>query len=213
MTRSDRLQGEFEAFWSGERLELANLHLGTDQAPRIVFGEGVIDLQQETVEGLITWQFLRWPMFAADPEFTSEGGRIELSGTLDAWRLEGSTTVNSLLEEFPASANLGISANGQFEPLQFELSLDALEGSVRDKPVSGSGFVRHQDDEWDIDRFELSSGDSRLSMAGNPSSQQGLALRLEQFDLSLLLPGLQGMVSGATSVSLAPDIPRVRADL
>lgn len=51
--------------------------------------EGVVDLQETRFEGQAEWHDFVWPLAAQPTQFESRGGKVQLSGWIDDWRVEG----------------------------------------------------------------------------------------------------------------------------
>ncbi len=60
-----------------------------------VNGSVSIDTSTGVVAGAVSWDALQWPIASATPDVSSSAGSVNLSGTLDAWRVDGRVNVEA----------------------------------------------------------------------------------------------------------------------
>ena len=54
-----------------------------------------IDTSTKLVEGSLDWTELEWPVASRTPDVSSSSGSIDISGTIDAWRVDGRISVEA----------------------------------------------------------------------------------------------------------------------
>ena len=59
-----------------------------------------VDIEAGTLEGGVDWQNAQWPPADPDPRVASRRGKLAVSGSLDAWRIDG--TVQLSVPDLPA---------------------------------------------------------------------------------------------------------------
>lgn len=95
----DELAGKLELNWSGNSLEIPASQLTVTGTELLVAVEADIDIETNRIQGQLDWRNLQWPLKNETPGFTSESGRLDISGTLDEWLTEGQLVVQ--LGDYP----------------------------------------------------------------------------------------------------------------
>jgi translocation and assembly module TamB len=89
----EKLAGNLELKWSGNSLEIPASQLTVTGTELLVAVEADIDVETNRVEGQLDWRNLSWPLKDETPGFSSESGRLHISGTVDEWLAEGQLVV------------------------------------------------------------------------------------------------------------------------
>ena len=95
--------------------------------------------------------------------------------------------------------------------------IGSIEGSFRGQQLTGAGFLRHQRDRYDIQRFAFKLGPARLEVNGHSGQQTDLSARLDAPDLSGFMPELGGSIEAKlrarSAGSQVADGSNMRIDL
>jgi len=104
----------------------ANLGLaGTNSTANI---SAEVDIEAGTIEGGVDWQNAQWPPVDPDPQIASRRGRLAVSGSLDAWLIDG--TVQLSVPDLPAG-QFTVKGGGNLDGADVQiLDGDVLGGSI-----------------------------------------------------------------------------------
>lgn len=58
-----------------------------------VSGSASIDMSTQVVAGAVDWTALQWPIASESPDVSSSAGSVKVSGSVDAWRVDGRVNV------------------------------------------------------------------------------------------------------------------------
>ena len=94
-----------------------------------------VDIEARTVEGGVDWEYAQWPPAAPDPRIASRRGRLAVSGSLDAWRIDG--TVQLAVPELPAG-QFTVTGGGDLDGADVEI----VDGNVLGGSVAGRATYR-----------------------------------------------------------------------
>lgn len=155
--------------------------------------------------------------------FSTKDSRADAQGTL-AWApdLRGDLAVELtdidpglLLPEWPGrlsgQAHLsGTLADGRRSAT---LALPRLSGTLRGFAVAAEGTASIADDQVEIGKFTVHSGQSKVVASGQIKDDWDLRLAVHSPDLAELLPAAGGRLSGDVRVSGAREHPRASVDL
>ena len=168
-----RIQGGLRLAADAERIQFDELSLSAPPTSLSLSGSGHFEPAADRVALDLNWQDLNWPPVIDDSEplFSSQSGRVRLTGALSAWQLELETVLQTLNQP-PAS--LEARAQGDDSQARIEsLRLDA--GSMG--RLEASGQVH-----W------------------APELRGSLALAMEDVDPGLLMDQLPGQVSSSLAL-------------
>ena len=149
------------------------------------------------------------------------GGTI--SGELD-WSWEGSQAFKTnlalanmnfapLYPGHPATISAQLSASGQLQPLEIDVELQQLEGTVDGLPVRANGGIHYTDTVIRADGLKLQSGASTLTLDGSLYEPEGLAFSADIDSLARFSNELGGAMTAGGTLSLDPESPKFSADL
>jgi len=134
-------------------------------------------------------------------------GRLEASGDLGwsplvAWNLDIiATDMNpaSLDAQWPGRLNLSVSTTGALPDagLQLQAQIRELKGSLREKPLAGSGSLRIDGDNLLLEDMIFSSGRAKIAAGGMLGENLDLAWQLDVPDMADLLPQGEGNMRGS----------------
>jgi len=181
------------------------------------------------------------PAFEAAAAGTADGSGIEAaqaaltSGSLTMrgaafigfgverpWRVEAQVRGLDLAAVRPGldsrlTFDVAASGRGLGEQAAWAAYLGPLSGRLRDWPVSGFGFVRHQPGLTDFERFAFDIAGARVNAEGRLGAATRFDARIEADDLSTLLPELGGSIEARAGLrsagAAAADRSALRADV
>jgi translocation and assembly module TamB len=129
-------------------------------------------------------------------------GEVNIQGNVQwspavTWQLStDGTNINpgAQYEEWPGRLQWLIKTRGSMEDegMIADVTLERIEGELRDLPIAGSGQVHLQPEHIVIDDLLLSSGKALLSATGELSSDSSLKWKIDVPDLADLLPEAGG---------------------
>lgn len=200
------LGGHFKGDHEGDRLRLEQVTLALDGSPLMVELAGTInDLSvNPAAENLaIAWQNLQWPMLAAEPLMRSASGRVDFSGTGNAYELgfDGDVVAHGA-----PPGRWQVRGSGDLT----RFHVDSMTGSVLGGELFVSGPVS-----WDpLPRWELHVRGNRVNpetvlegvpgnlsfamdASGQLDSETGLAAEvvIQEFHGTLMALPIQGSVN------------------
>lgn len=114
----------------------------------------------------------------------------------------------ALAAAWPGEISADLVAEGRIEPLELALDIEELSGTLRGRPLEGSGGFRWARGNLAVQDLEIASGESRLTADGSLRSEQGLDFALEVPKLSALVRRAAGELHAAGTLSLAGGFPR-----
>ena len=150
-------------------------------------------------------------------------GRVEASGQVIwkagiGWDLQATLTgidPGRFQPDWPGKLDARLVSKAQTRDgkLHMEAVLEQLQGTLNEKPVSGSGTFRMVGDEITLDRIRVASGSARLDANGTLGRQWDLAWKLEVPDLGDLLPAGEGSIQGSGKLRGTAEKPVVEGAL
>ena len=248
----EKLAGELELNWSGNSLKIPASQLTVIGADLMAGIEVDIDIETNNVNGQLEWRNLSWPLKSDTPGFSSESGRMHISGTVDEWLTEGQLLVQmgdypqgrfeiqgvgnrtSTRLRIPAGEILGGTLSGEAEadwseevkwsaairtqgidpepilpgwpgqldsdieisalgqPQQIKVRLLALQGTLRDVPVSANGGLDIQDSNLDFHSLEVRTDEAKLILDGAAEDPDGVRVIFKGGLPPALLQGARG---------------------
>ena len=117
--------------------------------------------------------------------------------------------------QWPARLDATVDVTGQMDEhgLHTTLDITRVAGQLRDHPVSARGAIDVRNERIEARGLSLTTGSNRLDIDGVYDQQAELSFVLEAPDLSQVLPGLHGKVSGRGSVSGTLAAPSLLVEL
>jgi translocation and assembly module TamB len=267
------LTGRTAADFRPGHLEVETLEAAIPGTRRTLTGSGIIDIGRRIVDVRLAWQDLAWPLGGEAPRMTSAEGDVAVSGSIDAWKLDGTVALaapelppgrfvltgegsreqatlviedsevlggrvagrvqytlpdggrwiarlsargvdtGGLLPDWPGRLDAELTTSGRVEPLELSLHFERLSGSLRGRPVEGSGGFRFAQGNLAVQDLALASGDATLSADGSLRGEQGLDFALDVPALAALLPQVAGSLEARGTVSLAEGFPRASGEI
>jgi translocation and assembly module TamB len=134
----------------------------------------------------------------------------ELSWSADA-RLSNVATA-PLMPSLPGRVSGELAARGRQDPAELEIDIRALNGTVRDRPVSARGRLVLEAGQVQARGLQVRSGGSELSADGHPGTPDGLTVQARIASLGDFVNGASGSFSGSATVALNPRRPLLRLD-
>ncbi len=119
----------------------------------------------------------------------------------------------ALALQWPGRVSAAFTTRGQVEPLRAAVDITQLAGTLRERPVSGSGGIRYADGDLSVEQLEIASGNSWLRADGSLRADAGLDFSLDIASLGALLPGSAGSLQARGNIGLKEDFPVLRLDL
>lgn len=89
------LQGNVSVVYEPGIVRISDTYVevtGTDTNVRL---NANIDTTSKNVEGSMNWAQLQWPVTAPAPDVASRAGDVRISGTIDAWRIQGKIDIEA----------------------------------------------------------------------------------------------------------------------
>lgn len=124
-----------------------------------------------------------------------------------------SLDISPLAPDLPGRISSDFSAQGQLSPLQFEVDISRLQGTIRNQPLRGEGGIRYVDGNLNARQLRIASGESELQADGSLQTESGLDFTLNVAALETFYPALAGTVRATGNVSMAEEFPSLRLDL
>ena len=125
----------------------------------------------------------------------------------------GNLEISALAPEFPGRISSNFTAEGQLDPVQVDVSIRQLEGTIRGQPLQGRGGIRYADGDLVARQLILRSGESELQADGSANSGSGLDFSLDVAALETLHPEIAGILQAQGNLSLAGEFPSLKLDL
>lgn len=150
-------------------------------------------------------------------------GSLEAVGDLAwspllTWKMDVTATdidPESLAAEWPGKLNASISTSGEMPDtgLKLQAQIKELAGTLREKPIAGSGNVQVDGGKLLLEDLAFSSGTARVNASGALGDSWDLAWKLDVPDLGDLLPQGEGLIQGAGSLKGNQKQPVVEGTL
>ncbi|HET6629194.1 MAG TPA: translocation/assembly module TamB domain-containing protein [Woeseiaceae bacterium] len=115
--------------------------------------------------------------------------------------------------QWPGRISARFTTRGQLEPRRIAIDVEHLAGTLRERPVSGSGGIRYAGGNLSVEQLEITSGESRLRADGSLRADAGLDFSLEVARLGALLQGAAGSLETRGNLALRDGFPELRMDL
>lgn len=113
--------------------------------------------------------------------------------------------------------DLSGSGFGAGDDLAWGASLGPVTGTLRDYPVSGSGYVLHQRGRYDFREFDFDVGPASIEASGSLGTETAFAARVTIPDLAGLADqaggSLEATIEARSTGTPLPDRPNLRADV
>lgn len=103
-------------------------------------------------------------------------------------------------------------AEGQMEPLAFDVNLNSIRGRLRGQPLAANGGITYAGNDLQARDLDIRSGNSTLSLDGNPELPEGLRFSAHIEDLGELLPDAGGSMDGRGLLSVDETRPRLELE-
>ncbi|HLT92173.1 MAG TPA: translocation/assembly module TamB domain-containing protein [Woeseiaceae bacterium] len=136
-----------------------------------------------------------------------EGGRWV--ATLSARGVD----TGALLPDWPGRLDAELATRGRLAPLELAVDVDRLEGSLRGRPITGSGGFRWARGNLAVQQLVLASGEAVLRANGSLRAEEGLDFELDVPSLAAVLPQAAGALDAGGTVFLAGGMPRATAGI
>ncbi len=136
-----------------------------------------------------------------------EGGRWAAELAAD------NVNTGAVAPQWPGRVSARFTTRGQLEPRRIAVDIEHLDGTLRERPLSGSGGIRYADGNVSVQQLELASGESRLRADGSLRADSGLDFSLKVARLGALLHGAAGSLETQGSVALRDGFPELSMDL
>lgn len=124
-----------------------------------------------------------------------------------------SIDTGALALQWPGRISGRFTTRGQLEPRRVEVEIAELHGTLRERPVSGSGGIRFANGNLSVQQLELASGESRLRADGSLRADSGLDFSLAVESLGGLLRGAAGSLQAQGNLALREDFPELQLEL
>ncbi len=113
--------------------------------------------------------------------------------------------------DWPGKLDLQLKTDGSVEEkgTSVNVTIDALDGNLRDFPVTGTGNIKIQPNDIRIDDLQLAIGSAVISAQGNLGEQSNLQWETDIADFSDLLPNASGLLKATGSVKKKMTEPQV----
>lgn len=118
-----------------------------------------------------------------------------------------------LAPQWPGRISAAFTTRGQLAPRRIEVDIARLAGTLRGRPVSGSGSIRYAEGNLSVQQLALASGESRLRANGSLQAAGGLDFSLEVASFGALLNGSGGSLEAEGNVALKEGFPELSLDL
>jgi autotransporter translocation and assembly factor TamB len=189
-----------------QSLQISQLYFEAADLDMTLDGRGHIDLAQETLASELSLKNAAWPPGSLKPDFRSRLSRIQLSGTLDDWSLEGEAELETANL---APGTLQLEAAGDRK----HATMTLVEGQILGGRVHGvAEFDWSGEGVWSaslvtegIETQELNS-----ALPGAINADLTALGKLEPFHLDLNISKLEGEIRGkqltaAGRIKIEPD--------
>ncbi len=148
------------------------------------------------------------------------GGSTRLSGEArwqpsESWRLEGQAkgiNPETVRPGFPGAINAIFKASGApfGADTRTEIEIASISGRLRNRPVSGSGKLALERDDWTFEQVKFQAGSTRLELDGQLTETPNLRFALNADSLGLLAEGARGEVAVRGSLRGTRKAPVIR---
>jgi translocation and assembly module TamB len=178
----------------------------TDTLPQGVFvltGQG----NREKVEALLHDSEVLGGMASGSGSYNWAEGR---------WSADlatGNLDISPLAPEFPGRISASFTAEGQLDPVQVDVSISQLDGTIRGQPLQGTGGIRYAGGDLVARQLVLRSGESEVQASGSARSPSGLDFSLDVAALETFHPDVAGTLRAQGNLSLAEGFPSLALDL
>ena len=117
--------------------------------------------------------------------------------------------------DWPGKLNWLIHTEGSIadDGVTSNTTIASLTGNLRELPISGTGKLVMQPNEFHINNFQLKSGSAVITAQGNLGEKSDLQWKVDVTDVSDLLPGAEGQLNATGSVQEKMSMPLVTLNL
>ncbi len=150
-------------------------------------------------------------------------GTLGLSGDVQwtpqlQWNLKSQAqgiNPEELSGEWPGKFDWLLQSEGRLEEegVSAEVSLESLQGTLREQPLFGSAELSVSSDSIDIQKLQLGSGSAEIAAKGRLGESSEIDWNLVVPALGDLLPHASGILRGSGTVKGAMDEPRLNVQL
>ena len=168
----------------------ANLGLAGTNSTAIVSAD--VDIEAGTIEGGVDWKNAQWPPVDPDPRIASRRGRLAVSGSLDAWRIDG--TVQLSVPDLPAG-QFTVKGGGDLDGADVQI----LEGDVLGGSVAGRVTYRWVEPQTWTASLDLVNVETNALLPDWPATLSGhldLSGQQQPFGLTAKLRDVRGSFRG-----------------
>jgi translocation and assembly module TamB len=134
LTKPNIVSGQADLLVTPERLSIETAQFTVAESDAGVDVSGDVDLQSGTVDAVLAWHDLRWPLVGDATQVESREGRATVAGTIDEWRTELSARLAA-----PGIPEGLLVAKGQ--GTRTTAAVDIVEGEVFGGSVAGGATV------------------------------------------------------------------------
>ncbi len=134
-------------------------------------------------------------------------GQVEYSW-IDSQRIAGTlrldqVSIGVLLPDWPGTVSGGVVVGGQLLPLELQIDLNKIHGTLRGKPLSADGTLNFADSEIFADALSVRHGKSIISLDGSPLLPAGMTYELQIDNLGDYLDDYYGSFNARGSLMFA----------
>jgi len=121
--------------------------------------------------------------------------------------------ITPLAPEYPGILTARLTARGELEPLQLDLTIEQLDGKIRAYPISASGGISLKKGLLSARELAVRSGTSSLSLNGSLYAGSGMEFFMDVDSLAAFSNHLAGSLKGQGRLSLDSESPHFSAEL
>lgn len=129
-------------------------------------------------------------------------------------RLEASSLRTAVLRpEYPGVLNATLALEGRIADGELDIAIESLDGTVRGRAVSASGRLVLASGVPRADDLVVKSGNSEITLDGNPRQADGIRFRARIESLGDLVDGATGRIETQGRLQLASAVPQMELRL
>ena len=182
------VDGEFSFELGKESLTISSLHFEETGSETVLNGSGLVDFSEGNLHADLSWRELAWPIGSDLPGIQSKQGNIQLSGTLDDWKMAGDIELES--DGLPPG-DLRLEAAGTRDHAEMTI----VDGRILGGSLNGDAeFDWRRDGIWSARLLAQNINTKGLSpaLSGTINADLNLRGKLEPFQLDLDINDLAG---------------------
>lgn len=182
---------------TGKEIPACEVHLNGDgntkNIQNLLLNLSILD-GEIALQGDVEWSpVIKWDIQSSAKQINPGIQYPDWAGKLD-WQI---LSDGKLIED-------GLSAN---------ISIDELEGQLRELPVTASGNIIMQPDDIRVEHLHLASGSAGLTVNGNLGEQSDLRWQIDIADFADLLPDASGQIEATGTVHKSMSQPQLNVKL